>query len=67
MKIGKNNLEKQLIKIRNYWFFGTILTAFGVIISTTLNEQIKPMGIVIIAIGGIFFIISLKKKNEQKN
>ena len=46
-------------------FLGTILTALGITLTTILDDSRRPIGIVLIAIGGLFFILGMKSKREE--
>lgn len=62
MKKFKNHKE--------YLYTCTIITFLGIIITTTMTDTIKPIGIVFIAIGVILFVIGMLKKrkeDEKKN
>lgn len=60
-----NNMERY----RRYIFMGIVIIALGVGFSTTLKDSLGPLGIVFIALGGLFFIIGmrLKSKDKEKN
>jgi drug/metabolite transporter superfamily protein YnfA len=63
-------MEKKLEKYRKYIFAGIIIIALGIILSTTMAETMGSAGIVLIAIGGLFFIIGMsmrRKIDEGKN
>ena len=49
-------------------FIAISIIALGITM-TTMFENVKPVGIVLIAVGGFFLIIGLKKKkdDEEKN
>jgi len=50
-------------------FLGAVITALGITFTTTLKDSVGSVGIVFIAVGGLFFIIGMKKKrmeDEQK-
>ncbi|MCB0264604.1 MAG: hypothetical protein KDE52_14770 [Calditrichaeota bacterium] len=50
-------------------FLSMILIALGVSISTTMGDSSGTIGTVMIAVGGLFFIIGMTKRRkfEQKN
>lgn len=55
---------------KKYIFVGIIIIALGVTLSTTLKESVGSLGTVMIAVGGLFFIIGMNKKrqdNENKD
>jgi hypothetical protein len=41
------------------------LIAIGVVLSTTLGEGGRPLGIVLLAAGGLFFIVGMNQKKKQ--
>lgn len=46
-------------------YFGIILIALGIVMNTTLDNS---LGTVLIAVGGLFFIIGMsRKKKSEKN
>jgi galactitol-specific phosphotransferase system IIC component len=51
---------------RKYIFLGIIIISLGIVFSTTLQDSIKSLGTVLIAVGGLFFIIGMSKKNKEK-
>ena len=51
-------------KYKRYAFLGIILTSLGVIYSTTMKD-IPSLGPIFIAIGALFLIVAMKKKNEK--
>jgi drug/metabolite transporter superfamily protein YnfA len=46
-------------------YLSSTIIALGVVMTTSLAVTAKPIGLVFIAIGGIFFILSMKKKKEE--
>jgi predicted membrane channel-forming protein YqfA (hemolysin III family) len=55
-------------EFRKIIFLAISLIALGIVMTTNLLE-FKPIGFVLIAAGGLFFIIGMKKKsdNEKNN
>jgi len=53
-------------KTKTYIFAGIIITALGVIFSTTMSDIFGSLGIVFIAVGGLLFIIGMSKKRKEK-
>ncbi|MDA9069637.1 hypothetical protein N8258_00800 [Algibacter sp.] len=63
-------MDTKLEKYKRFIFIGILIIALGVTFSTTLKETVDSLGIVFIAVGGLFFIIGMskkRKKDEQKN
>ena len=55
------------LNYRRAFFISIILIAAGVSLNTLIKENVSAIGTVFIAIGGLFFIISMaRKKNEEK-
>ena len=50
---------------RRTLFIGMIVIALGIVLSTTLGEKVGSIGIVIIAIGGLLFIIGMTRKKRE--
>jgi len=46
-------------------FMGPVLIALGVILNVTMKESSDSIGIVFIAVGGLFFIIGMVKKKKE--
>ena len=66
----KNKGDKRILK--NYervGYIGIIVITLGITFTTSLREYVGSIGIVFIAIGGLFFIFSMneKKKEDKKN
>lgn len=52
-------------EFRKIIFLAISLIALGIVMTTVIHDM-KPVGIVMIAIGGFFFIIGIKKKNDDE-
>jgi len=46
-------------------FIGAVIIALGITFTTTLKDSVGSVGIVFIAVGGLFFIIGMKKKRIE--
>ncbi len=56
------------LSYRRTLFISILLIALGVVLNTLIKENVTAVGTVFIALGGLFFIISMaKKKSEEKN
>ena len=57
----------KLEKHKQYLFFGMTIIAIGVTLSSVFRSVNNSIGIILIAIGGLFFIIgmNIKKKIER--
>ncbi|WP_242206715.1 hypothetical protein [Aestuariivivens insulae] len=63
-------MRSKLELYKRFIFIGIIVIALGVTFSTTLKESVGSLGTVLIAVGGLFFIIGMSKKrkeDERKN
>lgn len=58
-------MEKKLEEYRKYIFIGIIIIALGVTLSTTMKDTVGSLGTVLIAVGGLFFIIGMSKKRKE--
>ena len=56
-------------KYKRYIYMGIVIIALGISFTTTLKESVGALGIVFIAVGGLFFIIGMsqKRKGQEKN
>jgi undecaprenyl pyrophosphate phosphatase UppP len=53
---------------RKFILIGIIIIALGITFSSTLKEEVYSLGNVMIAVGGLFLIIGMsKKQKEDKN
>lgn len=50
---------------KRIFFIGLIVIALGVIFSTTLSDKLGSLGIAFIAIGGLLFIASMSRKENN--
>ena len=55
-------MTKQIKNYRRYLFLGIIIISLGITFSTALKEKLGALGTVFIAIGGLLFIIGIRKK-----
>jgi len=61
-------MEQKIQGYRKYLYFSSIITALGVIFSTTLRDTSGLFGLVLIATGGLLFFIAIRnKRKEGKN
>ncbi|TNE59394.1 MAG: hypothetical protein EP344_08575 [Bacteroidetes bacterium] len=47
-------------------FLGIILIALGIVFNTTLASSAGSLGTVLIAVGGLFFIIGMTRKRKAE-
>lgn len=50
---------------KRYIFLGIIVIALGVPLSNTTDGVFQSFGVVMIAVGGFFFIIGMRKKQLE--
>ncbi len=64
----KNNLKmKKREEYRKYIYMGIVVISLGIVFSTTLKDNVEPLGNVLVAVGGLLFIVGMsKKKKEEK-
>ncbi len=46
-------------------FLSVLLTLLGITFTTILKDSVGAVGIVFIAVGGLFFIIGMSKKRKE--
>ena len=49
---------------RRALFLGIIIVALGVVMTTSIEGVPRPLGVVLIAVGGLFFIIGMSRKRR---
>ena len=54
------------LNYRRAFFISIILITVGVVLNTLIKENVTAIGTVFIAVGGLFFIISMAKKKSQE-
>ena len=54
-----------LHKYRLFIYVALVVIAFGVLLSTNAGDSTSTFGTVLIAVGGLFFIIGMSKKPEK--
>lgn len=54
-------------KSRKLFFVSMIVIALGVTFSTTLADTVGSLGIVLIAVGGLFFIMAMAERKKEQN
>lgn len=60
-------MTKNLEEYKHYIFISIILIALGVTFSSTMKEVVGSLGVVFIAVGGLFFIIGMRIKKRQED
>ncbi len=46
-------------------YIGMIVIALGIVFKTTLSENLGSIGIVVIALGGLLFIVGMIRKKRE--
>jgi multisubunit Na+/H+ antiporter MnhB subunit len=61
-------MKKSLEGYKKFIFTGIIIISLGITFSTTMSNNLGSIGTVLIAVGGLFFIIGMsnKKKSEKQ-
>lgn len=54
-------------KSRKLFFVSMIVIALGVTFSTPLADTVGSLGIVLIAVGGLFFIMAMAERKKEQN
>jgi uncharacterized membrane protein len=57
-------MKTKLEQHKKLIFTGIIIIALGITFTTTMQESMGTVGTVFIAIGGLFFIFGMKKKED---
>jgi small neutral amino acid transporter SnatA (MarC family) len=57
---------KELESYKKFLFAGIIVIALGIAFTTTLKETAGSFGTVMIAVGGLLFIIAMSKKQKAQ-
>ncbi len=47
---------------RRIIYLALVLTALGITSSTLLADAARPLGVVLVAVGGLFFIVGMPRK-----
>jgi hypothetical protein len=55
----------QKMSYQQFIYIGFVIIALGVTFSTILDESYSSLGIVLIAVGGLFFIAGMARKRKQ--
>jgi Sec-independent protein secretion pathway component TatC len=50
---------------RRYLYISANIIAIGITLTTLLKDTVGSIGVVFIAIGGLFFIIGMRKKQKE--
>ncbi|PLX13460.1 MAG: hypothetical protein C0598_03520 [Marinilabiliales bacterium] len=59
-------MAQKLKDYKKFIFFSIILISLGVTFTNTIDD-VPSLGVVFIAIGGLFFIIGMSKKKKADN
>ena len=47
-------------------FMGIVIISLGISFSTTLKDSLGTLGLLFIALGGLFFIIGMSQKSKEE-
>ena len=50
---------------KRYVFMGIIVISMGITFNTSMKDSLGSLGVVFIAIGGLFFIIRMNMKRKE--
>jgi Sec-independent protein secretion pathway component TatC len=50
---------------RRYLYISATIIAIGITFTTLLKDTVGSIGVVFVAIGGLFFIIGMRKKQKE--
>ena len=56
---------EKLKRPKQYLYLSAIIIALGIAFTTIFNDTVGSIGIIFIVIGGLFFIIGIRKKRNQ--
>ncbi len=57
---------KKREEYRKYIYMGIVVITLGVVFSTTLKGNIESLGNVLVAVGGLLFIVGMSKKKREE-
>lgn len=57
---------KKLAEYQKFIYLGIVVIALGIVFTTSLRETAGYFGNVLVAIGGLFFIIGMSKKKRSE-
>ncbi|MBO0330247.1 hypothetical protein [[Muricauda] lutisoli] len=59
---------KKREEYRKYIYMGIVVISIGVVFSATFEGNVESLGNVLVAVGGLLFIVGMsKKKREEKD
>jgi len=58
-------MKHQPKQSKRYIFLGIIIISLGITFNTSMKDSLGSSGIVLIAIGGLFFIIGMNIKRKE--
>jgi predicted membrane channel-forming protein YqfA (hemolysin III family) len=61
----QQTMKKQVRPYQKFIFLGITIIALGITLSTNLADSAGSFGIVLIAVGGLFFIVGMNKKRQE--
>jgi hypothetical protein len=57
-------MKKPVAHYTRYIFIGILIIGLGITFNTTFKDTLGTLGTVFIAVGGLFFIIGMNKKQK---
>ena len=58
-------MSEKRAEYKRFIFAAIIIIVLGIIFSTALKETSGSLGTVLVAVGGLFFIAGMSKKNKK--
>lgn len=58
-------MDQRIKQYKRFIFLGITIIALGVVFNTSLKDTAATLGTVLIAVGGLFFIIGMSKKRKE--
>jgi hypothetical protein len=58
-------MKNNIAPYKRFIFIAILIVALGITFSTTMNDSLGSLGTVFIAVGGLFFIIGMRKKGKE--
>lgn len=61
----KSNKMRTIEDYKKIFFLGLLMIALGIICTTVFEETFGSLGNVLVAVGGLFFVIAMNKKKKS--
>ena len=60
-------MPEKLSEAKRFIYFGLLIISLGLIYSTTLAESLGAFGMLFMVMGGLFFIIGMRKRKQEED